>query len=212
MASYLQICDELVAAASGRSSLSWHPVFDQHVPTRVLSAVSCTDGFVVLSGESGVAPTVVAAVAAQMREAGFEVATVMAPLSGASVLYEVIREAFAAKPTSERSLLLIVEQAEELSMQTMHQLVTLAKLRHEDRPVLRFLLTSTPALWPILRGVDLGGLENDAAAHVRLMPDLIRYLPEPPQVADSHRHEPGLPRFDYASVNLSCCWFCGHAA
>ena len=198
MVSDLHRGDELVAGSPGPASLSWTPAFDQHVPARVVSAVSFTDGFVVLSGESGVDPAIAAAVVGRMREAGFEVATVTAPLSDRSMLYAAIRDALLAKSVPERPLVVIVEHAEGLSAEAVRRLVALDEVRHADRPVLRVLLTGTPALWPILRDAGLGDLEHDAAAHVRLMPDLIRNLPEPAQAADGYLHEPGTFGFDGA--------------
>ena len=189
MAAELHRGNELVTGDPEPASLTWTPGFDQHVPARVVSAVSFMDGFVVLSGESGIDPAIAAAVVTRMREAGFEVATVTAP-SDLSLLYAAIRDALIAKPASERPLVVIVEHAEGLSAQTVHRLVALGKVRHADRPVLRVLLTGSPALWPILRDAGLGDLEHDAAAHVRLMPDLIRNLPESPQVAAGYPHAP----------------------
>ena len=198
MATDLHRGDKRIAASPGPTNPTWTPVFDQHVPARVVSAVSFMDGFVVLSGESGIDPAIADAVAGRMREAGFEVATVSAPLSDPSVLYAAIHDGLIAKPVPERPLVVIVEHAEGLSAQTVHRLVALAKLRHADRSVLRVLLTGTPALWPVLRDAGLGDLEHDAAAHVRLMPDLIRNLPEPPQAADEYPHEPEPFGFDEA--------------
>lgn len=198
MGSDLHARDEFVVGDAGVTGPAWMGAFDQHIPARVLSAVSFADGFVVLSGESGITAEISSAVVARLREAGFDIATATAPLPGLSVLHDLIHDAIVAGRALEQPLLVIVERAENLSMQIVQRLVTLAELRQDGRPVLRFLLTGTPALWPMLRSAGLGRLENDAAAHVRLMPDLIRCLTVSPQAEDGHPHGSDLPHFDPA--------------
>ena len=192
--------DKPVIGASEVAGSSWTPAFDQHVPARVSAAVSFADGFVVLSEEDGVPAEVASAVIARLREAGFETATTTAPLSDHSALSELIVEAVAARSAPERPLVVVVARAETLSAATVQRLVGLAGLRQRGQPVLRFLLMGTPALWPVLRGAGLGGLEHDAAAHVRLMPDVIRCLPASMQAEVGDLHEPGVGHIDVAAV------------
>lgn len=157
--------------------------FDQHIPARILSAVSSGDDFVVLSGENGVAAEIADAAIVRLHDAGFDTVAATAPLPRLSVLHDAIRDSMTTRK-SERPLVVIVACAEKLSLQTMRRLITLGRLRQAERPVLRFLLTGTPALWPVLRDAGLGSLEDDAAAHFRLMPDSIRCLPLLPHAED----------------------------
>ena len=190
MADSLHMQDKLVVGIPGVTRQPWLPAFDQHVPARVVSAMSFENDFVVLSGEDGISGEVASAVIDRLREAGFEVAGVTAPLPDLSLLHDAIRDGLLARRVSEKPLVVVIAGAEKLSAQTVHRLVTLAELRQDERPVLRFLLTGTPALWPILRTAGLGSLKSDAAAHVRVMSDLIRSLTDLSRMNAEHPHEP----------------------
>ncbi len=191
----------LLTAATEAGYPSWRAPFDESAPARVLSAMSSGKGFVVLSGEQGIAAELAAAIAASLRAAGFATVAMSAPLPRLSMLHDAIRDVMTADMTTERPLLVIVRHAQNLSTKTLQRLIALAELRQAGRPVLRFLLAGTPALWPTLRGAGLGGLEDDPANHIRLMlllPQPEPWLPRPPgpagagMAATTHgeRHRP----------------------
>src|ERR1700712_3506367 len=154
--------------------LPWLAVFDQDIPARVFSAISYGTDFVVLS-EPPRRPDLpddrsegFSAVVSRLHEAGFVSTTLTAPFPGLSMLQQAISDAMTAALASGHPLVVIIRQAEALSDATVQRLIALAGLRQEGQPVLRFLLTGTPGLWPALHDAGLGHLEEDPSAHIRL--------------------------------------------
>jgi hypothetical protein len=201
MAEHVQDQSELVMDP-GVTGLSWLAAFDHDIPARILFALSSGDGFVVLSGEDKVAAEQLPAILARLREAGFGTATIEAPLPRLAILDDAIRGAMTADVIAAHPLVVVIERADGLAAQTLQRLVALSKLRRAGRPVLRFLLSGTPALWPVLRAAGLGELEGDAAAHVRLMPDLTPCDP-PPRPAAGPLREAGAAASGTAAARLT---------
>ena len=130
-------------------------------------------------GAGGITAELLDAAFPRLHEAGFETASITAPLS-LSVLHDAIREAL-TEPTGPEAqpapatgttqpLVVIVEHAENLLLPTVQRIVALGALRRGGAPVLRFLLAGSEALWPALRAAGLAALEHDPTAHVRLTP------------------------------------------
>ena len=156
--------------------LPWLAVFDQDIPARILSAVSYGTGFVILSespgapGQPGGMSESISAIVSRLHEADFVSTALTAPLHRLSMLQDAIGDAMTAKIASGQPLVVVIRQAEALSDATLQRLIALAGLRQDGQPVLRFLLTGTSGLWPMLHGAGLGHLEDDPAAHIRLTP------------------------------------------
>lgn len=165
--------------------LPWLAVFEQDIPARILSAVSYGTGFVILSEPSGTPGSrsdmseAFSAVADRLHEAGFVSTTLTAPFSRLSMLQDAISDAMTAKIASGHPLVVAIRQAEALSDTTVQRLIALAGLQQDGQPVLRFLLTGTSGLWPLLHDAGLGHLKDDPAAHVRLAPAIGTSILEP---------------------------------
>ncbi len=136
----------------------------------VLSAILCEQDFVVITAAEGVAVEQLFNVLDRLQQAGLGTATMTAPLARLSLLDDAIRKAMIASRDTSHPLAVIIQHAEMLSVRTLLKLVTLSMLRTGGRPVMRFLLAGTPALWPALREAGLGVLEHDPAAHIVLTP------------------------------------------
>src|ERR1700709_2161658 len=144
--------------ATGQDSFA---VLHRDIPARILFALSSGDGFVVLSGEETVAAEQLPVVISRLHEAGLKTILITAPLPRLAVLDEALRGAMT--PDLIRPFVVIIERAEKLAAGTLERLIALSELRQAGRPVLRFLLSGTPALWTVLRETGLGDLEGDAA-------------------------------------------------
>ncbi len=176
---------------------------DRDISEPVLSALLGGQDFVVITGIEGVAVEQLFNVLDQLQQAGFATATMTAPVARLSLLDEAIRKAMTAGRNVGRPLAVIIQYAEMLSVGTLLKLVTLSMLRTDGRPVLRFLLAGTPALWPALREAGLGALEHDPAAHVRLTAGHggMRAVASPPRHVASQ--EPRAPAFAAATAGGS---------
>ncbi len=173
--------DELAAAALLYAPYPGPSRADQDIAERVLSALLGDQGFVVITCGEGVAVEQLFNVLDGLQQAGLGTATMTAPVERLSLLDDAIRKAMTATRNPGDPLVVIIQHAEMLSVRTLLKLVTLSMLRAGGRPVLRFLLAGTPALWPSLRQAGVGALEHDPGAHIALTPgyDGIRTVPPP---------------------------------
>ena len=174
---------------SGAATIGQWPglaVLDQDIPARVVSAVSHGTGFVVISvppgssGEDALMSDCLSAVTERLSEAGFVSTTMTAPLPRLAVLTDAISGAMSGQAVSGRPLVVVIRQAEALSDATARRLAALAELRQDGQPVLQFLLAGTSDLWPVLLAADLGHLEDDAVADIRLTRSLVTPPPALP--------------------------------
>ncbi len=200
MVDVLHETEGLAAAGSLRAPYPCPVPPDHDIPGSVLSALLCDQSFVVITGAEGVPVEQLFNVLDRLQQAGLGTATMTAPVARLSLLDDVIRKAMTAGRNAGRPLAVIIQHAEMLSVRTLLKLVTLSMLRADGRPVLRFLLAGTPALWPALREAGLGALEHDPAVHVELAPghDGIRPAALPPW-RDAAR-EPPAPVFTAAGT------------
>ena len=162
-----------------RTRATWLPESAAGIPDKLVAALSCGHDLVVLGDVPGAAGSITAALLAatfpRLHEAGFATASITAPLS-LSVLHDAIREALtdpalSGRPDPAQPLVVAIEHAENLLLPTIQRLVELAALRRDAKPVLRFLLAGTDAVWPTLRAAGLAGLEHDDTGHLRPGPE-----------------------------------------
>ena len=170
MVDLLHETDGLTAADSLRAPHPCPVPPDRDISDPVLSALLYNQSFVVITGIEGVAVEQLFNVLDRLQQAGLGTATMTAPVARLSLLDDAIRKSMTAGRNAGRPLVVIIQHAEMLSVRTLLKLVTLSMLRADGRPVLRFLLAGTPALWPALREAGLGALEHDPAAHIELVP------------------------------------------
>lgn len=183
------------------AQLPWLSVFDQDIPARVFSAICYGEGLVVIDGYADVAAEAVAIVIGRLREAGFNSRQMTGPQPPLSLLHDAVRDARNTDAVLQRPLVVVIAQAETLTPETINRLVLLAALKGTaGKPVLRFLLTGTAAIWPGLRSAGVGHLEHDAAAHIRL--PLKDALPQVPQPRMPERRMPEPPVFDIPLARL----------
>lgn len=180
--------DTLIEAVA-LAQLPWLSVFDQDIPAKIFSAICYGESLVVVSGHADVAVEAAASVIGRLREAGFNSRQMTGPRPALSLLHDAVRDATNTDAVLQRPLVVIIAQAETLTLETINRLALLAALkRPAGKPVLRFLLTGTAAIWPVLRSAGFGHLEHDAATHIRLPTKDV-----PPQVPELRLPEPGTP-------------------